>query len=217
MSSARKFLFDFSFDAPEPPPDPQIAEAAAAEATREAELAALREAAFAEGRMVGVAEAASRAEAQSAAALERIEANVARLLAARAELAAAVERQAMELLLEMGRRVVPALARRNGLEEIAAMVALCLREAADEPRVVLRVADANFENLRERAGRIGESAGFAGKIVILADEALQAGDCRVEWADGGAERDAQRTWREIDAAMMRALESSAKAGTHRGE
>ena len=48
-------------------------------------------------------------------------------------------------------------------------------------------------------------AGFEGKIVLLAQSDLQAGDVRVEWADGGAERDIGLLWREIDAIVERAV------------
>ena len=39
----------------------------------------------------------------------------------------------------------------------------------------------------------------------VADAALSGGDGRVEWADGGAERDASRIAQEIDAVLARAL------------
>ena len=48
---------------------------------------------------------------------------------------------------------------------------------------------------------LAASTGFPGKLVILGDESLAGSDCRVEWADGGAERDTARTWQEIEAAV----------------
>ncbi len=35
--------------------------------------------------------------------------------------------------------------------------------------------------------------GFEGRMVITADAALGSGDCRVEWADGGINRDRAAT------------------------
>ncbi|MCZ6590627.1 MAG: hypothetical protein O7B98_05730, partial [Alphaproteobacteria bacterium] len=42
---------------------------------------------------------------------------------------------------------------------------------------------------------------FDGKIVLLADDQLSPTDCHVLWADGGSERDVQRTWSEINKAV----------------
>ena len=36
---------------------------------------------------------------------------------------------------------------------------------------------------------IAERSGFAGRLVVLAAPDMVVGDCRIEWADGGATRD----------------------------
>ena len=54
---------------------------------------------------------------------------------------------------------------------------------------------------------------IAGRIVLLADETLGLGDARVEWADGGAERDTGRLMRDIDGALARALDTIPVLGT----
>ncbi len=40
-------------------------------------------------------------------------------------------------------------------------------------------------------------------MVLFADESLKPEDCRVEWADGGVERDVGRLWREVEQAVAR--------------
>ena len=59
---------------------------------------------------------------------------------------------------------------------------------------MLRVNDALFDALQRRLAAIAQANGYAGKIVLLADDALAPGDGRIEWADGGAERDTRRLW-----------------------
>ena len=55
--------------------------------------------------------------------------------------------------------------------------------------------------------------GFGGRLLLIADEGLGPGDCRLEWADGGIERQAQRTWVEIEQRIARSLAAlSAGAG-----
>ncbi len=46
--------------------------------------------------------------------------------------------------------------------------------------------------------------------MLLADEALSLEGGRIEWADGGAERDPHRLMNEIDAALARILAAPAE-------
>ena len=45
---------------------------------------------------------------------------------------------------------------------------------------------------------ISQARGFEGRLAVLADESLKAGDCRIEWADGGVNRDHVATLSAID-------------------
>ena len=96
-------------------------------------------------------------------------------------------------------KLVPGLAAKDPLAEVEAFATKCLHEAIDEPRVVLRVAHEIYEPLRERLDALANAAGYAGRIVLLVDDAIAAGDARVEWADGGAERNLAGQCAEIDA------------------
>jgi len=112
---------------------------------------------------------------------------------------------AIELLRTVTAKAVPALARKEPLADLEAMVVECLRETADEPRIVLRVPPDLFEPMRRRLDGIAQGHGFAGKFVLLVDESIGPADARLEWADGGAERNIARIARQIDAALARAL------------
>ncbi len=103
------------------------------------------------------------------------------------------------------RKLFPSLAQRHGLDEVEGLVAECLGRLRDEPRVVVRVADELLDPLKAHMDRLSEHSGFEGRVVLLADEGLSDSDVRVEWADGGAERDSGRLWREIDEILARAL------------
>jgi flagellar assembly protein FliH len=59
--------------------------------------------------------------------------------------------------------------------------------------------------LSEKIDTIATRRGFAGKVVLLAETSVAPGDCRIEWADGGVERDSARLWRDIDLAVARLL------------
>jgi flagellar assembly protein FliH len=204
VAAARKFLFDLSFDAP--PPETAAAAAAARQAAA-AELAQARDAALAEGRAAGLAEASRLAEARIAATLDAAVAELKELARNHDRKLAEIERAAAELTAAILARLLPSLAQRSALHDIAALVAQCLGEAADEPRIVLRVADDLFEAARDRIAPLAGAAGFAGKLVILGDEALGPADARVEWADGGVERDFARLARDLESAALRLVDT----------
>ncbi len=118
--------------------------------------------------------------------------------------------------MQLLRRLFPALTRRHGTKEIEAVIQDSLDRLRDEPRVVVRVADGRLDALKERIDALTAKAGFDGKVVLLADEEIADGDVRVEWADGGAERDSERLWREIEKAVQRALGPRPVAGGRAG-
>lgn len=205
MSTPRKYMFDASFDQPQapvavlvnkPPPEPTFTGA---------EVEAARATGLEEGRAAALAEASAAVERQLAAATESLASGVPALLARDGEIRNDVERRAIELLRGVVARTFPVLAQRTSIDEIETLVTDCLREAFEEPRVVLRVPQRLFDPIRDRLGALAQQTGFAGKFVLLADDALGPADCRLEWADGGAERVTDRLAREIDAVLERAL------------
>lgn len=218
MGRFEKFLFDTSFDmeqkakakaaaaaqaAAEEPPAPTFSEE---------ELAAARQAAFAEGKAAGIAEAETCHAARLADAVESLPPQIAQIAQDVAAEADARRRDSLEAALTVIRKLFPQLARAHGLDEVHAIIEQCLERLRDEPRVVIRCADADLDALRERAEHATVRSGFEGKLVFLADERLASGDLRVEWADGGAERDQSRLWQEIDAVIARALTPAGETG-----
>ena len=55
------------------------------------------------------------------------------------------------------------------------------------------------EKLEENA----RMRGFEGRLVVTPDEAMAPGDCRIEWADGGVNRDEAATLSAIDELVAR--------------
>lgn len=204
MAQMEKYLFETSFDVEPPPPTP--AEETPEPAVYSAEeLTAAQDESFAKGKTEGYESARQDIEQATGQALGAI---AARLEATAAELAEVNERhlrQSLQAAVTILRKLFPELARRHGLGEIEAAIAACLERLRDEPRVVIRTADALVDLLCERIDPLAESCGFEGKIVLLSDPALASGDVRVEWADGGAERDGERLWAEVDQILADSL------------
>jgi len=199
MPPPEKFLFDTSFE--------PAAEARAKAKPRpkyfDEDLARARAEGVAEGRDAGTREALSGIEQSIARSLDALAQQLPALRQTQIDACQAQSADALRAAVAVARKILPNLARRDGLAEIEALVRDSLERLRDEPRIVVRVADALLDPVRDRVSAAAAQAGYDGKIVFLAQDSLQPGDVRVEWADGGIERDSARLWREIDATIQR--------------
>lgn len=203
MVAVSKFLFETSFDAAAgsaaaPPPSRRAYPAQEVEAIK----AAVRAEAFAAGR----AEAERSIEAQTRDLLGRIGAQLAAMVQDADRLHAERTEQAVGAAAAMVRKLMPDLASRHALAEIEALLRDCLGRLHDEPRIVVRVHDELLDPLRRRVDAIAQSTGFGGRVILIADPGLAATDARIEWADGGAERNLGAVWQDIDAALRNYLQ-----------
>ncbi|HEY4133656.1 MAG TPA: hypothetical protein VGO34_00445 [Alphaproteobacteria bacterium] len=203
-SNGTKFLFGTSFDPAkveeDVPPPPTFSEE---------EIAAARAEAHAAGRDAGRAEMNAAIERDAATALAAIGAQLTAINGRFEEVRVAAIASGVEVVAATVRKMVPELARRNGLAEIEHLVRDTLHDLYDEPRVVIRAHDSVIDLLQHRVDGMAAAAGFMGKIVLFGDEQFAEADCRVEWADGGAERNIGELWRRIDAAIERVTDGNA--------
>ncbi len=213
MNMSGKFLFDTSFEAEDlgdgavqparKPPPPKFGEE---------DLERARAEGHAAGKEIGAQEAMRSLEQQISQAVGAVSAQMSGLAQTQVESHERRGREALEVALIVVRKIFPGLARRNGLAEVESVVCDCLERLRAEPRIVIRVADAVLDQVEARIGELAARAGFEGKIVYLAQDGLNPGDVRVEWADGGAERDSERLWREIDQITARVASTGSPPG-----
>ncbi len=203
-----KFLFDHSFDTQtgkRPPRTP------ARPTFSEEDLAAAEAQAYARGQAAGQAAAQASIEAMAAQAMrvlaERFSA------CAKAQAAAFDQRrlEAADLAFRIAGKLAPALMEREPRAEIEALVSQCLAEHEGEPRIVIRAAAPAVEDLSPRIDQIAAQSGYAGRIVLLPDERITNADCRIEWADGGAERNTSALNALIEAAVARYIDAGRPA------
>jgi flagellar assembly protein FliH len=109
-----------------------------------------------------------------------------------------------EMAMAIVRKTMPAYAETHGLEEIEALVTQVMAEMAHEPRLVIRIGEAQFDAVSAKINSIAEQKAYMGKIAVLCENDLGPADCRVEWADGGIERDMKTIWEYIDRLMENA-------------
>jgi flagellar assembly protein FliH len=223
MTSTRRFLFDTEFDAdvarreerlasealipraPPPPPEPEEPPPPPEPVFKSADLLQAHEDGYADGFANGKAAAETAATARISAALERLADQLEYIVQSAADTAARQREGVIEIGAAIARKLLPDLSRRQGTAEVETLIATVITDLIDEPRMVIRVADADLDALSERIDAIATRRGFAGKLVLLAEPSVASGDCRIEWADGGVERDSARLWHDIDMAVARLL------------
>ena len=66
---------------------------------------------------------------------------------------------------------------------------------------MVRVHDGLVEEAEALVKRLARERGYEGRLVVLGDPDMAAGDARIEWADGGIVRERAR----IEASVLDAL------------
>ena len=201
MPAPAKYLFNDDFARPGDG-RPSIALAEHALKVKEAENAA-----FARGFAAATAEAKSSSEAHASAALERIAGALETLDRGLSMVTARLENQAIDVAVAVAKKLAPELIAREPFAELAALAIDCFQHLIATPHVVVRVNDALHETARARLDEIVRARGLDSRLVVLAEPDIASGDCRIEWADGGINRDSAATTAAIDEAVKRYIEA----------
>jgi flagellar assembly protein FliH len=158
------------------------------------EVETIRRDTFAQGK----ADSEAQAAAARAAALGAVAQGLARLLGAFDAAVLALRQESADVALQVGRKLADVALDAFPLKEVEALVGECLHKLHREPRLVVRVPEALADSLRADIEALSAEHGFAGRVVIIAEGTLGGADCRVEWADGGIERDLTETFAAIE-------------------
>jgi len=206
-------MFETDFEAaPPPPPEPEVVsvepEVPPPPTFSEDELAAARQQAYADGLADGTrsgqAEAMAGQTQQLNEVLARLDVQLNQLLKVQLDNRAEVIDRSVQVALTITRKLVPSFAARHGLSEIEGLVRQCMAQLNAEPRLVIRTHDSLLDEVTAKVQAMAEAQGFEGKLVFIGDEQMGPGDCRLEWADGGAERDEARIWADVDRVVANA-------------
>lgn len=158
------------------------------------ELAAVKAEAFAEGTKAATA----GAERQAAAALQALSERVAALAKALDDAIRPARGEAIKLAYLIARKLAPALVEERPQAEIEALIAQCLDEQRSEPNIVIRVNDGLLDRVKARAGELAREHSFSGRLLVIGEPQIKAGDCTIEWSNGGLERDLERQIAAVD-------------------
>jgi flagellar assembly protein FliH len=181
MATKAKYLFDEDFATGE---KPTITVIEAERRRADAESQAYRK-----GFSAGEAKAQGEVAQRIAAALAVIADGLDRLNRALAGIEARLETEAVEVAVAVAGKLAPELIAREPMAEIAALATDCFRHLVTTPHIAVRVGADIHEAAKRELEDIARARGFEGRLLVTADENLASGDCRIEWANGGINRD----------------------------
>jgi flagellar assembly protein FliH len=200
MPVQAKYLFDQDFA-----PEAKTAEKAKTAAELALMLAEAESKGYRDGFAAAELEGTAVATRRVAVAFEQIGDALSRLSRGLATIEARLETDSVELAAAIARKLAPELVAREPFVEIAALATECLRHLAASPHVVVRVNDSLHEIAVARLDEIARARGFEGRLMVLAEPEIAVGDCKIEWADGGVVRSAEKTDLAIGHAIGRYL------------
>jgi len=181
MKAAAKFLFDEDFASGERPTMTVI------EAERR--RADAESVAYRNGFAAGQAQAQGEANERMAAALAVIADGLSRIERALTGIETRLESEAVEVAVAVGEKLAAELIAREPFAEISALAAQCFQQLVATPHVAVRIGPDIYDEAKYKLEEIARMHGFEGRLSVLAEANLQDGDCRIEWADGGVDRD----------------------------
>lgn len=180
----------------EPPPAPAVK----LEFTK-AQLEAAREEGYIAGHGAALEEAGTSREHYVADAINLIAQNLEKLDEQQKAANVGLEQIALRMVYGIVRRMLPSFAEQYAVDNIENFVRTVLPVALGEPKILVRAHPMIAGDLETRLKGVFARASFQGTYTVITDYELQPGDCRLEWAGGGADRDEARIWRSVREAV----------------
>jgi flagellar assembly protein FliH len=203
MKAAAKFLFDEDFGTGE---RPTITVVEAERRRADAESVAYRN-----GFAAGQAQAQGEANERIAAALAVIADGLSRIERALTGIETRLETEAVEVAVAVGEKLAAELIAREPFAEISALAAQCFRQLVATPHVAVRIGPDIYDEAKHKLEEIARVHGFEARLTVLADDTLLTGDCRIEWAEGGIDRDRAAASAAIEDVVARYVAAHAAA------
>ena len=207
MAAPAKYLFDMDFGAPD-----KARERPATASEIAQKVAAAEARAYRDGFDAGQREAKAESDRRAALALEEIGLGIKGIATRFSGIETRMETEAVDVAVAVARKLCSALMAGEPLGEITALVSDCFSQLVSTPHLVVRINEQLYEAAHERIERMAKQSGFEGRLVILAEPEIAAGDCRIEWADGGVVLERAAIEAKINELVGRYIASRQEAG-----
>ena len=185
-----KFLFDEDFTAQEKPTITLV--------EHERRRVDAESVAYRDGFAAGHAKATNEATQHIATTLQVAAESLARIEHTLKAVEARLEIEAVEVAVAVASKLAPELIAREPMTEVTALVTDCFRHLVSAPHVLVQVNADIYEATKDKIDEIAAARGFESRVLVQSDAQLAPGDCRIEWAEGGVNRDEAATKTAID-------------------
>lgn len=204
MSNPVKYTFDQAFDGGAKSRFDQEVERLQGEAEQ------ARKDSYTQGFDEGKAQALSEIEAATKEIVGQLAQAAHGLFDQRLQLESELKQEMVHLAYAIASKLSSALIRTHPTAEIQALIEDCLATVSQEPRLVVRVSESISDHIAGHIDVMKHATSFAGDIVLIGEPTMGPLDCRVEWPDGGSERNHDALKRQIEEAVQRFAISEAE-------
>ncbi|MDA0655762.1 MAG: FliH/SctL family protein [Proteobacteria bacterium] len=206
---ARPFSFDVSFDSPRIAQHQEtVKENAPPPIFSMEDLEEAREEGFEEGRKAALEAAAGGIEERIADAFEAVKKQLSAIDHNQEEANTRTQAMSLALLRRIVEKLFPAMIANYGMAEIENILDACMPLITDGAKVFLRINDDVAPEVERRLQNIIQQNGILARVTVLPDPELGPSDCILNWGDGGAERDFDALWSQIDVILSKAQEAT---------
>jgi len=181
-------------DAPPPPPT-----------FSEAELKAAEQASYQKGFLAGEQEGRKQAENEQSIvdrklteAVEKFAKSVSPVFNDYRKMALTLQEQMPKAALAIARKVAGHALAHNAQAVVEEIALRCSETMMKEPKLTITVHESVAGTLARKLEQMAARLQSATDIVILRDPAMPTADCRVEWNQGGMERETAQIWQQVE-------------------
>jgi flagellar assembly protein FliH len=180
-----------------PPPPPSFSEEQLKAAERDG---------YKKGFVEGTQEGRKQAESAQADVERALSETAARFAHSLTPLFADHQRMVTEIRehmpkIALARKVAGRALDANAGEVIADMAAAACETMVGEHKLSITVHESMADCLTDKLARLAPSLPASTDIEILRDQHIPPADCRIEWNQGGMERNTSQLWQQIDKAV----------------
>lgn len=180
-------------------------------------LDAARREGFEAGRIEGEKTELARSAQALQASGEALGQQTAKLLSAFDNMRKQTLGDAVALSQTISKKLAIQLIEREPVAELQPLIAECMASIDKAPHLVIRCHPDTADAVRDVAEQHMNTSGFEGRLVIMGEPDIALGDGRVEWVDGGIERNSETISNDIDKAIADYLKASGIEAPKEGE
>jgi flagellar assembly protein FliH len=150
------------------------------------------------GFEAGQAQARTEAAERIAKTLLRIADDMDRIHQALTGIETKLETEAVQVAVAVAAKLAPELIAHEPFTEISALATEAFRQLVATPQIAVHIGADIYDSAKEKIEDIARARGFDGRLLVQPDDKMASGDCRIEWTDGGVNRDRAATLSAID-------------------